>query len=294
MATAKQLTKITDIADLKNLQKLYLKDWPSHCVAYFWLDNYIRWLHQNPSLKHLNFYTLDNDWKRDGLFILVHRYQLFFSNISKRKTELKLALKLLDWSGGFKVSAIQEAHHEIYKELVAELNLNMDREMNTIMFSLNCQEAEKLGEIQCPEGYYLDKVRLEHAELINDLWSARHPGSLKLIQMLITYNTNVGLYEKESGSLCAWCLRLQSGFLGALEVIQTHQRRGLGLVVAAAISKTIATDLQQDITALVNMNNNAARRVFEKLNFKLLRGEHYYWSMIKPNGSGQISWPSNE
>jgi len=71
MATAKQLTKITDIADLKNLQKLYLKDWPSNCVAYFWLDNYIRWLHQNPSLKHLNFYTLDNDWKRDGLFMLV-------------------------------------------------------------------------------------------------------------------------------------------------------------------------------------------------------------------------------
>jgi len=132
---------------------------------------------------------------------------LFFSNLSKQKTELKLALKLLDWSGGFKVSAIQEAHHEIYKELVAKLNLNMDREMNTIMFSLNCQEAKKLGEIQCPEGYYLDKVRLEHAELINDLWSARHPGSLKLIQMLITYNTNVGLYEKESGSLCAWCLR---------------------------------------------------------------------------------------
>ncbi|XP_037709603.1 uncharacterized protein LOC119547006 isoform X2 [Drosophila subpulchrella] len=293
MATAKQLTKITDIADLKDLQKLYLKDWSSHCVAYFWLDNYLRWLHQNPSLEHLNFYTLDNDWKRDGLFIL-HRYQLFFSNISKQKTELKLALKLLDWSGGFKVSAIQEAHHEIYKELVAELNLNMDREMNTIMFSLNCQEAEQLGEIKCPEGYYLDKVRLEHADLINDLWSARHPGSLKLIQMLITYNTNVGLYEKESGSLCAWCLRLQSGFLGALEVIQSHQRRGLGLVVAAAISKAIATDLQQDITALVNMNNNAARRVFEKLNFKLLRGEHYYWSMIRPNGGGQISWPSNE
>ncbi|XP_043065374.1 uncharacterized protein LOC108095098 isoform X2 [Drosophila ficusphila] len=220
-------------------------------------------------------------------------YQLFFSNLSKQKTELELALKLLDWSKGFKVSAIHETHHYIYKDLVAEVNLQMDREMSTIMYSLTCEEAEKL-EINCPEGYYLDKVRLEHADLINNLWSARHPGSLKLVEMLITYNTNVGLYEKESGLLCAWCLRLQSGFLGALEVIQSHQRRGFGLVVAAAISKAIATDLKQDITALVNMNNNAACRVFEKLDFKLIRGEHYNWSMIKPKAGGQISWPNNE
>ncbi|XP_016977635.1 uncharacterized protein LOC108043436 [Drosophila rhopaloa] len=293
MATVKQLTRITDIDDLKDLKQLYLKDWPKNCVGFFWLDNYLRWLHQNPSLNHLNFYTLDNDWKSDGLFILVHRYQLFFSNLSKQKSELKVALKFLDWSGGFKVSAIHETHHNIYKELVSELNLRMDREMATIMYSLTCQEAKKLV-VNCPDGYYLDKVRLEHADLINDLWSARHPGSLKLIQMLITHNTNVGLYEEKSGLLCAWCLRLQSGFLGALEVIQTHQRRGLGLVVAAAISKAIATDLQQDITALVNLNNDAACRVFQKLDFKLIRREHYYWSMIKPMDGDQISWPSNE
>ncbi|XP_017067903.2 uncharacterized protein LOC108105703 [Drosophila eugracilis] len=293
MATMEQLTKITDKDDLKDLQKLYLKDWPTNCVGYFWLDNYLRWLHQNPTLKHLNFYTINNDWKSDGLFILVHRYQLFFSNLSKQKPELKVALNLLDWSGGFKVSAIHETHHKIYKELVADLDLQIDREMNTIMYSLTYQEAGNF-QINCPEGYYLDKVRLEHADLINDLWSARHPGSLKLIQMLISYNTNVGLYDKESNSLCAWCLRLQSGFLGALEVLETHQRRGLGLVVAAAISKAIAIDLQQDITALVNMNNTAACRVFEKLNFKLQHGEHYHWSMIKPKRGGQISWPNNE
>ncbi|EDV54800.1 uncharacterized protein LOC6549429 isoform X2 [Drosophila erecta] len=293
MATVGQLTRITDVADLKDLQKLYLTDWPNNCVGYFWLDNYLRWLHRNPTLKHLTFYTLDDDWRSDGLFILVHRYQLFFSNLSRRKSDLLAALEHLDWSGGFKVSAIHETHHRIYKELALDLRLHMDREMNTIMYILTRKEAERL-QVKCPEGYYLDKVRLEHADQINDLWSARHPGSLKLIQMLIAYNTNVGLYEKESGSLCAWCLRLQSGFLGALEVLPTHQRRGLGLVVAAAISKAIAADLQQDITALVNMNNTAACRVFEKLHFKLIQGEHYYWSMIRPAEGGQISWPCGE
>ncbi|KAH8283178.1 hypothetical protein KR054_012646 [Drosophila jambulina] len=284
MATARQLTKITDIRDLKDLQSLYLKDWPKHCVGYFWLDNYLRWLTKNPNLRHLTFYTLDNDWQSDGLFLLKHRYQLFFSNLSRQKSNLAQALKSLDWSGGFKVSAIYEMHHKIYKDVVSELNLTMDREMKTIMFRMSCEKAQKLV-IEIPEGYYLDKVKLKHAELINNLWSARHPGSLKLIEMLI---------EKKTGELCAWCLRLQSGFLGALEVLPTHQRRGLGLLAAAAISKDIAFDLQQDVTALVNMNNLAACRVFEKLDFQLLTGEHYYWSMIRPKAGGQISWPNNE
>ncbi|XP_043643648.1 uncharacterized protein LOC122613508 [Drosophila teissieri] len=293
MATVGQLTRIADVEDLRDLQNLYLKDWPSHCVAFFWLDNYLRWLHQKPTLKHLEFYTLDNDFRSDGLFILVHRYQLFFSNLSRQRSGLEAALRHLDWSGGFKVSAIHESHHKIYKQLALDLGLHMDREMNTIMYMLTREEAVRL-QVQCPEGYYLGQVRLEHADLINDLWSARHPGSLELIQMLIAHNTNVGLYEKESGSLCAWCLRLQSGFLGALEVLPAHQRRGLGLVVAAAISKAIAADLQQDITALVNMNNRAACRVFEKLDFRLVQGEHYYWSMIRPAEGGQISWPCGE
>ncbi|XP_017154489.1 uncharacterized protein LOC108163611 [Drosophila miranda] len=293
MATEHQLTKIADIADLRALQGLYLKDWPRHCVGYFWLDNYLRWLQDDPEIRHLTFYTLDNDWATDGLFLLVHRYQLFFCNLSRRRPQLKLALSLLDWCGGYKVSAIHEEHHLVYRELLAELQLGIDREKNTIMYQLCCQKAKEL-EVECPSGYYLDKVRLEHAELVNDLWSARHPGSLYLIQLLISNNTNIGLYERETGMLCAWCLRLQSGFLGALEVRKSHQRRGLGVIVAAAISQSIAKDLQQDVTALVNLNNSAACRLFEKLQFTLVQGEHYYWSMSLPKRGGQIDWPNNE
>lgn len=225
---ATKLTAITDTAELRALQELYLKDWPQHCVGYFWLDNYLRWLNKDPQIKHLTFYTLNGDWQRDGLFLLVvrlwnififdsaklllwtsfqHRYQLFFSNISRERTpELVRALRLLDWSRGFKVSAIHETHHAIYKFFLAERQLRMDREMKTIMYHMPFSKAKMLH-INCPTGYYVDSVRVEHAELINDLWSARHVGSLKLIQLLIEHNTNIGLYDQESGELCAWCLR---------------------------------------------------------------------------------------
>ncbi|KAM8716710.1 hypothetical protein ACLKA7_003562 [Drosophila subpalustris] len=249
-----QLTTISDVNELKELQGLHLKDWPKHCVAFFWLDNYLRWLAKDPMLRDLKFLTLNGDWRSDGLFILVHRYQLFFSNLSRQKTpDLLKALELVDWTSGFKVSAIHETHHKIYKSLVTERQLWLHREMNTIMYRMPCKEAKKL-QFDCPPEYYLDNVRLEHAELINDHWSARHPGSLRLIQMLIEHNSNVGLYLKETGQLCAWCLRLQSGFLGALEVLQSHQRRGLGAIVAAAISQRIANELNHDVTALKREN----------------------------------------
>ncbi|XP_068149716.1 uncharacterized protein [Drosophila tropicalis] len=288
MSVSHRLREITDFHELKELQKLYLKDWPKHCVGYFWLDNYLRWM----DTKHLSFYTLDNNWQHDGLFILVHRYQLFFGTLNDGGKRLQEALSLLDWSGGYKVSAIQERHHMIYKDLLNELPVRMDRELNTDMYYLSCEEAKKL-QINCPNGYYFDKVRPE-LEMINNLWSARHPGSLRLIELLITKNTNVGLYEKDSGKLCAWCLRLQSGFLGALEVLKTHQRRGLGLVVAAAISRLIAQQLNQDVTALVNMNNISAGKIFQKLNFQLQQEEHYFWSMSLPKDSNAIKWPANE
>jgi len=87
---------------------------------------------------------------------------------------------------------------------------------------------------------------------------------------------------------------LQSGFLGALEVLHTHQRRGLGLVVAAAISQRIANELNQDVTALINMNNIVASKVFDKLHFTLEEGEHYYWSICLPEKESSISWPANQ
>ncbi|EDW03369.1 uncharacterized protein LOC6562000 [Drosophila grimshawi] len=289
-----QLTTITETADLKALRELYEQEWPKHCVGHFWLDNYVHWLAKEPQLKHLKFYTLNGDWRRDGLFILVHRYQLFFSNLSRQRTpELRSALGLLNWTVGYKVSALHQTHHSIYKEFQVERGLCLEREMKTIMYRLPCEKANEL-QINCPFGYYLDSVRLEHADLINDRWSARHPGSLKLIQLLIENNTSVGLYEQKTDQLCAWCLRLQSGFLGALEVLPTHQRRGFGMLIVAAISKDIACDLNQDVTALVNIQNPTACRVFDKLDFELLSDEHYFWSMCLPRADGSIKWPANE
>ncbi|XP_030383886.1 uncharacterized protein LOC115631312 [Scaptodrosophila lebanonensis] len=285
-----KLTAITDTKELKELQKLYRKDWPRHCVGYFWLDNFLRWLEKDE--KQIAFYTLDEDWRTDGLFLIVHRYQLFFANLSQCGTqELQMALELLDWSRGYKVSSIYESHHLLYKHILSTLGLSFEQEQKTIMYHLDCKKAKAL-DMSCPDGYFVQPLRLEHAAIINELWSSRHRGSLKLIQLLIKNNANVGVYKDDSKELCAWCLRLQSGFLGALEVQGRYKRQGLGAEVVGAMAKRISNELEQDVTALVSLSNIAAAKLFEKLGFTLRTDEHYYWSMSLPKIKGNY-WPDN-
>lgn len=77
-------------------------------------------------------------------------------------------------------------------------------------------------------------------------------------------------------------------------MLSSHQRRGLGAVVAAAMSRRLAKQLGHDVTALVNLNNTAACKIFDKVGFTLLPGVHYYWSMSLPQQGNTINWPDFE
>lgn len=69
-------------------------------------------------------------------------------------------------------------------------------------------------------------------------------------------------------------LRLQGGFLGALQVKDKYKRLGLGTAVTIATSRRIA-DQGHDVMALVNKANIPSRRTFEKLNFQVT--DACYW-----------------
>lgn len=77
-------------------------------------------------------------------------------------------------------------------------------------------------------------------------------------------------------------------------MLSSHQRRGLGAVVAAAMTRRLAEQLEHDVTALVNLNNTAACKIFDKLGFNLLQGVHYYWSMSLPQQGGTLNWSKFE
>lgn len=117
------------------------------------------------------------------------------------------------------------------------------------------------------------------AKLTDDLWPNKHEGSLFFLTRLIEWNANIGAYNKSTNELVAWCFRLQAGPLGALQVLPSQYRKGLGSVVTKNMCKQLAA-IGHDTFAFVNATNIPSKTMFEKLGFKHI--DTGYWLRTFP------------
>lgn len=116
-------------------------------------------------------------------------------------------------------------------------------------------------------------LSVDNAELVNDEWPNKHEGSLFFIKRLIEWNPNIGAFN-ENNELMGWCLRLQSGPLGALQVRKKFQQRGVGTILIVAMCKILANS-NVDTFAFVGSGNFVPRNMFVKLGFKYT--DDVYW-----------------
>lgn len=121
-------------------------------------------------------------------------------------------------------------------------------------------------------------LSLADAEVVNDEWPNKHVGSYFLIKRLIEWNPNLGAFD-ENNELMGWCLRLQAGALGALQVRQKFVRRGIGSLLVVAMCKILANN-DKDTFALVNHNNFVSQHMLRKLGLK--HTDDAYWLRTSP------------
>lgn len=119
---------------------------------------------------------------------------------------VKQALSLLDWSKGLKCSSIPARHIEALRSVVKEKQLEVEYDSITNLYYMPAAEASQLT-VSVPDGYYLDTLRPEDAELVNNEWPNRHVGSLYFIERQIRLCVNVGLYTRDTQQLVAWSIR---------------------------------------------------------------------------------------
>ncbi|XP_075154032.1 uncharacterized protein LOC142227389 [Haematobia irritans] len=290
------LIEINEIQAIQKLRDLYLNNWPQHCVGYYCLDNFLNWKKLHKTNNHLKIYTVSGNAEENeeekGLYVIIDRYQLFCGSLNTTKSCVKLtnALNELDWSTGFKVSSFRECHRPAVLSVVQNKKLECEYDSLTLMYYMARDTAKQL-DICCPKGFYVKPLSSStDANVIDDLWPNRHDGSLFLIQRLIDWNTNMGVYKEETNELVAWCLRLQGGFLGALQVKDNYKRLGLGSVVTRATSRRLA-EQGNDVMALVNETNLPSRGMFEKLGFVVT--DRCYWLRTFPTIKN-FTWPEGE
>ena len=134
----------------------------------------------------------------------------------------------------------------------------------------------------------LKPLSVGDAEIVNDEWPNKHVGSLFFVKRLIEWNPNIGAYN-ENNELMGWCLRLQAGPLGALQVRDNYKRRGIGSLVTLAMCKILANS-DFDTFALVGENNFASQNMFKRLGFK--HTDDVFWLRTYPTDEN-FEWSDN-
>uniref|UniRef100_A0A6P4EX21 Uncharacterized protein LOC108043437 n=1 Tax=Drosophila rhopaloa TaxID=1041015 RepID=A0A6P4EX21_DRORH len=282
--------EVIGLLDLQKFQGLYKQNWPKYCQEYYCLDNFIEFLKKQPHIKHLQLYTLDIKQARDeGLFVIVDRYQLFVGSLNNSNGLVKKALDLVDWSSGLKCSSIPYRHIDALNSIIEEKKLNLEFTNPTDLFYMKAEDALQLR-VEPPVGFVLKGLSVEDAPLVNEEWPNHHLGSLFFIERQIRMCVSVGLYQEDTQELVAWCIRLQGGYLGALQTKESHKRRGFGSVVTREISYRLAAQ-GHDVMALVGTANKPSSAMFSKLGFRVI--DQCEWLRTKPT-KGEFTWPEGE
>ncbi|XP_034125363.1 uncharacterized protein LOC117581982 isoform X2 [Drosophila guanche] len=273
--------------DLEHLLKLYSCDQPKYCTELQCLDNFFGLYTTRSHLKHVEAYTLPH--QELGLFVIVDRYQLFVGSLNNTNGLLQQALELLDWSAGFKCSSIPSRHIQAVDNVVQSKQLELEFRDPTNLFYMKAEDALKL-KVEPSAGFILKSLSVTDAPLINEEWPNHHLGSLYFIQRQIRMCVNAGLYAEDSKELVAWCIRLQGGYLGALQVKSGHERRGFGTLVTREISHRLGTQ-GHDVMALVGPSNKPSAGMFSKLGFRII--DQCYWLRTMPT-NGELTWSEGE
>lgn len=116
----------------------------------------------------------------------------------------------------------------------------------------------------------------EDALIAEAVWPHRHSDSVFFIKLLVKLNENVGLYRND-GKLIAWCLRLQAGLLGAMQVDDGFRRKGYGTLILKAITRKIG-ELGEDVCACVLTDNLPSIRTFENVGFQVV--DSTFWLKV--------------
>ncbi|XP_050078284.1 uncharacterized protein LOC126565180 [Anopheles maculipalpis] len=261
------------IESLPALQQLYRRDWPQHEIVYNCLQNYIEWLRIDRKLKDFSVFSLNDTWRENGTFIIQDRYELFFHTLAHINDTLTRALSLVDWDYSWKMTVYYPRHRSSVLETIKKHNLQIQYEFCTEIMYLSKENALRF-DVTIPHNLQLRTLTSEDAVKANLLWPFRAVGSEFLLKRLASWNPSVGLFDKTTDEMVAWCFRLQCGAHGALEVPVEHRRKGYGTIVAKALAKKLA-EMGFNSYAFIHTQNNPSREMFQKLGFEAIGILHW-------------------
>jgi len=120
---------------------------------------------------------------------------------------------------------------------------------------------------------------------MNSVWTGKFFQSYEFLSMLVKYNPSTGLFSNDRNELIAWCIQLDIGSLGGLQIDEKFYRKGLGTAIVLAQAKKIAQQGHQLTTHVVHKNLTSLS-VCRKLGIQLI--DTNSWIGVKVKGYQSI------
>jgi hypothetical protein len=126
-----------------------------------------------------------------------------------------------------------------------------------------------------PEGFYFDRVKISDVPKINSVWAQRSTRSLEYLTKMITLNPSTGLYSSDTGQLVAWCLMLETGAMGNLQVDRGSYRKGLGELTFKKQALKMGKELNRELCGFVAHHNAISLKMCTKVGFEVTANKSF-------------------
>ncbi|XP_016956397.1 uncharacterized protein LOC108028890 [Drosophila biarmipes] len=242
------------------------------------------------SLRKEFFTHRRGDFRQWGTYVSLHRDIVqsvsFFSWQPGGAPEMWECLErtqLIEWTQGALLTNVDLQFCAQVKELALKRGVTSIQPRQCFGMVLPHGEATNAAVPELLSEFDIRPLRDEDAAMVHETWPNKGEGSLAYLRALTRFNKSLGVCRSDTGELIAWIFQNDFSGLGMLQVLPKAERRGLGGLLAAAMTRRIARGEDVTLTAWIVSTNWRSEALLKRIGYqKEVVNE---WIKLVPNPS---------
>ncbi|KAH8420312.1 hypothetical protein KR009_009026 [Drosophila setifemur] len=239
------------------------------------------------SLRKQFFTHRSGDFRKWGTYVSLHRDVVqsvsFFSWQPEDCPEMWQCLEQtnrIEWTRGALLTNVDLGFCDRIKELAQKRGVLSQQPRKCFGMVLPHSGALKAQVPELLSEFDIRKLTDEDAAMIHAIWPNNGEGSLAYLRALIRFNKTLGICRSDTGELIAWIFQNDFSGLGMLQVLPKAERRGVGGLLAAAMTRRIAKGEQVTLTAWIVSSNWRSEALLKRIGYR--QGLVIEWIKLVP------------
>ncbi|KAH8269824.1 hypothetical protein KR026_001439 [Drosophila bipectinata] len=226
------------------------------------------------SLRKQFFTHRRGDFRKWGTYVSLHRDIVqsvsFFSWQPDGCPEMWECLEQtnrIEWTQGALLTNVDLGFCDRVKTLAQKRGVLEMQPRQCFGMVLSHEDARKAVVPELLSEFDIRRLTDEDAAMVHSIWPNKGEGSLAYLRALIRFNHTLGICRSDTGELISWIFQNDFSGLGMLQVLPKAERRGLGGLLAAAMTRRIAKNEEVTLTAWIVAVNWRSEALLKRIGY---------------------------